>query len=212
MRVSSFSRLSVAAISIFAAIFLATMYHVGESLSKSRLQYEGYQELISLTTIQFNRTIVKYLQTGDAALLNKAQQQLASITTKTRHLNIKTLSSKIDVQAKELANNIETKFRAMGKLSGDPLALLRNGEQEMVAINNDLAKYSQKTLVLSTSAQFTYLIKTQTMSKLLADLVSAREALFSQKLLNKQSIIPIINELQKEKYFLKNKTLLIMKN
>jgi len=204
MRVSSFSRLSVAAISIFAAIFLATMYHVGESLSKSRLQYEGYQELISLTTIQFNRTIVKYLQTGDAALLNKAQQQLASITTKTRHLNIKTLSSQIDVQAKELANNIETKFRAMGKLSGDPLALLRNGEQEMIAINNDLAKYAQKTLVLSTSAQFSYLIKTQVMSKLLADLVSAREALFSQKLLNKQSIIPIIKELQKEKYFFIN--------
>jgi len=39
---------------------------------------------------------------------------------------------------------------------------------------------------------------------LLADLVSAREALFSQKLLNKQSIIPIINELQKEKYFFIN--------
>jgi methyl-accepting chemotaxis protein len=204
MRVSSFSRLSVAAISIFAAIFLATMYHVGESLSKSRLQYDGYQELISLTTIQFNRTIVKYLQTGDAALLNKAQQQLASITTKTRHLNIKTLSSQIDVQAKELASNIETKFRAMGKLSGDPLALLRNGEQEMIAINNDLAKYAQKTVVLSTSAQLSYLIKTQAMSKLLADLVSAREALFSQNLLNKQSITPIIKELQKEKYFFNN--------
>jgi len=204
MRVSSFSRLSVAAISIFAAIFLATMYHVGESLSKSRLQYEGYQELISLTTIQFNRTIVKYLQTGDAALLNKAQQQLASITTKTHRLNIKALSLKVDMQAKELANNIETKFRAMGKLSGDPLALLRNGEQEMIAINNDLAKYAQKTLVLSTSAQFSYLIKTQAMSKLLADLVSAREALFSQKTLNNQSIIPIINELQREKYFFNN--------
>lgn len=204
MRVSSFSRLSVAAISIFAAIFLVTMYHVGESLSKNRLQYEGYQELISLTTIQFNRTIVKYLQTGDAALLNKAQQQLASITTKTRSLNIKTLSSQIDVQAKELANNIETKFRAMGKLSGDPLALLRNGEQEMIALNNDLAKYAQQTLVLSTSAQFSYLVKTQVMSKLLADLVSARETLFSQKVLNKQSIIPIINVLQKEKYFFIN--------
>jgi methyl-accepting chemotaxis protein len=204
MRVSSFSRLSVAAISIFAAIFLVTMYHVGESLSKNRLQYEGYQELISLTTIQFNRTIVKYLQTGDAALLNKAQQQLASITSKTRSLNIKTLSSQIDVQAKELENNIETKFRAMGKLSGDPLALLRNGEQEMIALNNDLAKYAQKTLVLSTSAQFSYLVKTQAMSKLLADLVSAREALFGQKVLNKQSIIPIINVLQKEKYFFIN--------
>jgi methyl-accepting chemotaxis protein len=193
--------LSVTAISIFAAIFLATMYHVGESLSKNRLQYEGYQELIALTTIQFNRTIVKYLQTGDAALLNKAQQQLTNIADKTRHLNIEALTLKIEAQAKELARNIETKFRAMGKLSGDPLALLRNGEQEMIAINNDLVNYAQKTLVLSTSAQFTYLINTQAMSKLLADLVSAREKLFSHKALNKQSIIPIIKELKKTKTF-----------
>jgi len=201
MRVSSFSRLSVAAISIFAAIFLATMYHVGESLGKNRLQYEGYQDLIALTTIQFNRTIVEYLQTGDAALLNKAQQQLANIADKTRNLNIESLSLKVEVQAKELANNIKTKFRAMGKLSGDPLALLRNGELEMIAINNDLAKYAQKSLVLSTSAKFTYLINSQVMSKLLADLVSTRETLFSHKSLNKQSIVPIIKELKKVKMF-----------
>ena len=62
MRVSSFSRLSVTAISIFAMIFMATMYHVGESLSQSREQYKGYQALISLTTVKFNRTIIHYLQ------------------------------------------------------------------------------------------------------------------------------------------------------
>jgi len=201
MRVSSFSRLSVAAISIFAAIFLATMYHVGESLSKNRLQYEGYQALIALTTIKFNRTIVNYLQTGDAALLSAAQQQLSAIVQKTQALNIETLSLQVDSQAKILANNIDTKFRAMGKLSGDPLALLRNGEQAMIAINNDLAKYAQTSQVLSTPAQFTYLVNSQRMAKLLADLISARETLFSQKTLKKQSTIPIIKELQRAKLF-----------
>jgi len=202
MRVSSFSRFSVTAISIFAAIFLATMYHVGESLSKSQAQYKGYQALIALTTIHFNRTIVEYLQTGDASLLNKAQKQLGNIVEKTHTLNIEALSVKVDTQAKKLANNIETKFRAMGKLSGDPLALLRNGEQDMVAINNDLAKYAQATQVLSKSAQFTYLIKTQAMAKLLADLVSAREMLFSQNAPNQDSILAIINELLIAKNFL----------
>ncbi len=201
MRVSSFSRFSVTAISIFAAIFLATMYHVGESLSKSQAQYKGYQALIALTTIHFNRTIVEYLQTGDAGLLNKAQKQLGNIVEKTHTLNIEALSVKVDTQAKKLANNIETKFRAMGKLSGDPLALLRNGEQEMVAINNDLAKYAQATQILSKSAQFTYLIKTQAMAKLLADLVSAREMLFSQNAPNQDSILAIINELLIAKNF-----------
>lgn len=202
MRVSSFSRLSVAAISIFAVIFLATMYHVGEALSKNRAQYEGYQALIALTTIKFNRTIVNYLQTGDAALLNKAQQQLTDIAKQTLALNIDALSLKIESQAKLLANDIETKFRAMGKLSGDPFVLLRNGEQEMNALNHELATYVQNSQVLSLTAQVHYLIKTQEISKLLADLVRAREAIFMQKNVNIQSINPILIELKNIGQFL----------
>lgn len=196
MRVSSFSRLSVTAISVFTAIFMATMYHVGESLSESRAQYKGYQALISLTTVKFNRTIVEYLQTGDAALLNKAQKQLTSIVKKTYSLNIDKLSKQIDSQAQALANNIDTKFRAMGKLSGDPLVLLRNGEQEMLALNNDLSQYVQKTQILSLKQQLNYLITTQAVGKLIADLVSAREAIFTQQLSNTQSINPLLKELQ----------------
>jgi len=196
MRVSSFSRLSVTAISIFAMIFMATMYHVGESLSQSREQYKGYQALISLTTVKFNRTIVKYLQTGDATLLNKAQKQLTDIINLTTSLDIDKLSKQIDSQAKALGNNIDTKFRAMGKLSGDPLVLLRNGEQEMLAINNDLANYVQKTKALSLKQQFNYLTITQTVGKLLADLVSAREAIFTQLQPNIKSVNPILTELK----------------
>ena len=196
MRVSSFSRLSVTAISIFAAIYLATMYHVGESLSKSQAHYKGYQALISLTTVKFNRTIVEYLQTGDVALLSRAKKQLTLIVKQAQGLNIDELSKQIDSQAKALAHNIDTKFRGMGKLSGDPLVLLRNGEHEMLAINNDLANYVQNTKVLSLKEQFNYLIKTQVIGKLLADLVSARETIFIQQQPNIQSIKPLLTELQ----------------
>jgi methyl-accepting chemotaxis protein len=196
MRVSSFSRLSVTAISIFTVIFMATMYHVGESLSQSRQQYKGYQALISLTTVKFNRTIVKYLQTGEATLLNQAQKQLTDIINLTASLDIDKLSKQIDSQAKALGNNIVTKFRAMGKLSGDPLVLLRNGEQEMLAINNDLANYLQKTKVLSLKQQFNYLTITHNVGKLLADLVSAREAIFIQSHPNIKSVNPILTELK----------------
>ncbi len=196
MRVSSFSRLSVAAISIFAAIFMATMYHVGASLSKSQAQYKGYQALISLTTIQFNRTIVEYLQTGDATLLNKAQHQLDNIVKQADDLNIEKLSKQIKLQAEDLADDIETKFRAMGKLSGDPLVLLRNGEQEMFAITNDLAHYIEISEVLTQPAKFSYLSTVQKTSKTLADLVRSREAIFSQQQTNAESILPLLQELQ----------------
>lgn len=196
MRVSSFSRLSATAISIFAVIYLVTMYHVGQSLSKSQAQYEGYQALISLTTVKFNRTIVEYLQTGEVSLLSRAQKQLALIVEQAQSLRIDELSNQIDSQAKSLAHNIDTKFRGMGKLSGDPLVLLRNGEHEMLAINNDLASYVQSTKELSLKEQFNYLIKTQAIGKLLADLVSAREVMFTQQQSTMQSINSLLKELQ----------------
>ena len=129
MRVSSFSRLSVIAISVFAITFVATMFHVGASLTSSRVQYSEYQALKTLTTVKFYRTIATYLQTGDASLLNTAQEQLNEIIKRSAHLDIGSLSDEITEEASKLNQNIETKFRAMGKLSGDPLALIRNGVQ-----------------------------------------------------------------------------------
>ena len=210
MRVSSFSRLSATAISIFAVIYLVTMYHVGESLSKSQAQYKGYQALISLTTVKFNRTIVEYLQTGDVTLLSRAQKQLALIVKQAQSLHIDELSNQIESQANSLAHNIDTKFRAMGKLSGDPLVLLRNGEHEMLAINNDLANYVQNTKALSLKQQFNYLIKTQAIGKLLADLVSAREVMFAQQQSNMHSITPILKELQSLGHFLSTQPALVI--
>jgi len=210
MRVSSFSRLSATAISIFAVIYLVTMYHVGESLSKSQAQYKGYQALISLTTVKFNRTIVEYLQTGDVTLLSRAQKQLALIVKQAQSLHIDELSNQIESQANSLAHNIDTKFRGMGKLSGDPLVLLRNGEHEMLAINNDLANYVQNTKALSLKQQFNYLIKTQAIGKLLADLVSAREVMFAQQQANMHSITPILKELQSLGHFLSTQPALVI--
>ena len=210
MRVSSFSRLSATAISIFAVIYLVTMYHVGESLSKSQAQYKGYQALISLTTVKFNRTIVEYLQTGDVTLLSRAQKQLALIVKQAQSLHIDELSNQIESQANSLAHNLDTKYRAMGKLSGDPLVLLRNGEHEMLAINNDLANYVQNTKALSLKQQFNYLIKTQAIGKLLADLVSAREVMFAQQQSNMHSITPILKELQSLGHFLSTQPALVI--
>ncbi|MBU2872139.1 methyl-accepting chemotaxis protein [Colwellia sp. E2M01] len=202
MRVSSFSRLSVTAISIFAVIFLATMYHVGESLSKSQKQYEAYQSLIALTTVTFNRTIVEYLKTGDAGLLNKAQSQLEQIVEQTHRLNLPKLSVQVEEQAQLLSHDIDTKFRAMGKLSGDPLALLRNGEKDMIAINNSLAKFAQATSELSTKEQLNYLAKIQEINKLLTDLIITRERMFSNNNPDTSFMVSLIKELKNAGDFL----------
>ena len=57
------------------------------------------------------------------------------------------LAKNIGAQAKTLAHDIDNKYRAIGKQSGDPLVLLRNGENEMSAANDSPAKYGQNTQV-----------------------------------------------------------------
>jgi methyl-accepting chemotaxis protein len=184
MRVSSFSRLSVIAISIFAIIFVATMYHVGASLTSSRIQYSEYQKLKTLATVKFYRTIATYLQTGDASLLNTSQEQLNEIITRSKNLNIGSLSNKITEEADKLNQNIETKYRAMGKLSGDPLALIRNGEQSMIAVNHSLIKYASQSTALSEQQRINYLVNTGNIGYALNKLINTREKLFLSKNIN----------------------------
>ncbi|NQZ20733.1 MAG: HAMP domain-containing protein [Colwellia sp.] len=178
MRVSSFSRLSVIAISIFAIIFVSTMVQVGASLSSSRIQYAEYQSLKTLTTVKFYRTIATYLQSGNASLLNKAQALLKEIVDHSSKLTVENLAADIAYEAQTLDNNIETKYRAMGKLSGDPLALLRNGEQSMVAITHSLTKYAAASEKLSAQQRINYLLITSKITRSLNDLINTREKLF----------------------------------
>ena len=195
MRVSSFSRLSVIAISVFAITFVATMFHVGASLTSSRVQYSEYQALKTLTTVKFYRTIATYLQTGDASLLNTAQEQLNEIIKRSAHLDIGSLSDEITEEASKLNQNIETKFRAMGKLSGDPLALIRNGEQSMIAITHSLIKYASQSEALNNQQRVNYLITTGNTASALNYLISTREKLFTTQDINGTSFQSALKDL-----------------
>ena len=173
------------------------MYQVGESLSKNQVQYTGYQTLKSLTTIKFNRTINKYLQNGDASLLNETEAQLDEIIIIAESLGIKALTENINTQATSLKNDIATKYRAMGKLSGDPLALLRNGEQAIAAITLELAKYATRTTTLNTQQKTAYLQLTNALAKALYDLVNSREKMFNDDRVGNQSVKLALKELER---------------
>jgi methyl-accepting chemotaxis protein len=208
MRVSSFSRLSVIAISIFAIIFVATMYHVGTSLTASRSQYSEYQALKSLSTVKFYRTIATYLQSGDAGLLNTAQEQLSEIKTRSLALNIGRLSTEITAEADTLNQNIETKYRAMGKLSGDPLVLLRNGEQGMVSITYSLIKYASQSNKLNEKERSNYLNDMTNITRGLNDLITTREKLFLSSTINRKGFHNVLQDVTLQIQQLENYPLL----
>ncbi|MFQ3194190.1 MAG: methyl-accepting chemotaxis protein [Colwellia sp.] len=196
MRVSIFSKISVIAISLFAAIFLTTMYHVGNSLTSSRAQLVGYQALKSATTVGFYRTIAKYLQSGDAGLLTTAQQALAQINEQSSQLGLPALTANIEQNTAKLSKDITTKYRALGKLSGDPLVLIRNAEQNMLSLTYAIAQYAQQSQALTPQQRVDYLVNTQLISKSLNELIHNREKYFLANVNDDNYIQVIIVELK----------------
>ncbi len=154
------------------------MYQVATTLTTSRMQLSEYQQLKSLTTVEFYRTISEYLQNGDATLLNIAEQQLDQINESADRLNIDRLSQDISIKTTKLKNDINEKYRAWGKLSGDPLALLRNNEQGLIAANHDLQRFAMQTTVLSHQQLKSYLATTGRIATNLHTVVNAREKIF----------------------------------
>jgi methyl-accepting chemotaxis protein len=194
VRVSSFSKISVIAVGLFTAIFLTTMYHVGTSLTSNRIQLASYQALKSLTTVEFYRTISSYLQTGNASLLATAQQQLSDISAQVKQLNLPKFSLHIEQKALGLQQDINNKYRALGKLSGNHLALLRNAEQSMVALNNAIGQYAQQSNNVNITNQLRYLSVVNSINTGLNELINAREKHFIGQADNTKRINEIANE------------------
>ena len=171
------------------------MYQVGNSLTASRTLLANYQALKSATTVKFYRTIAQYLQSGDAGLLTPAQQQLSNIDELAKQLNLPTLSQSIEQKTASLRNDINTKYRALGKLSGDPLALVRNAEQSMLSVNHAIAQYAQQSQKISTEEKISYLALSHKISASLNELMNARENYFLGNSVNKSRINTISIEL-----------------
>lgn len=195
MRVSTFSRFSALAIGLFIAVFLTAMYQVVQSLAQSRMQLNHYQQLKTLTTVDFYRTIARYLQTGDASLLAMANDQLDGMLKVTTKPGIASFKKKIAPQIQQLKLELKDKYRAMGKLSGDPYALLKNNEQGLIALTYSLTNYAQQSKILTIEEKNTYLSLTNSIANSLLGIISAREKFFLTDTLNSADLDKNIDEL-----------------
>ncbi|MEW6983944.1 methyl-accepting chemotaxis protein [Colwelliaceae bacterium 6471] len=196
MRASTFFRLSTLAIIFFAVTFFLTMYWVGSTLVDSRKNFAAYQALKSVVSIDLNRTISRYLRSGDATLLLDAEKQLNDIVGRANSLPSEQLKAEVKSNAKQLQQDLNTKYRALGKLSGDPLVLLRNSEQTLVALNHELARYAQRSQALNQTQKLSYLVANEAFSSSLASLLDTREKAFSQQSGDTQGVNILLRELQ----------------
>ncbi len=175
MRVSQFFKLSSIAIFTFALIFTMTLYWVSNAYKTSRIDNQQYQDIKTLASIKLNRIINTYLQTGDATLLADADVVLKQISAQAKNITIDGISNKINEQVASIQLLLSTKIRALGKLSGDPAAILRNNEQNISGINSDLKKYLNQTVIIPNDQKQVYSDLLFSLSNQLVELINLRE-------------------------------------
>jgi methyl-accepting chemotaxis protein len=154
------------------------MYWVATALANSKANLWAYQELKSLVSIDFNRTISQYIEKGDASLLTKANLQLEQMATKVEQIEQEKLQQQVLSSSEELQQLLTTKFRALGKLSGDPQVLLRNAESALFSLNYQLSQYAHESELITTQEKITYLDTTTAFASALGELLRSREKAF----------------------------------
>jgi len=188
MRASDFFKLSSLAIVIFTVSFLLTMNWIAHALANSKANLGAYQELKSLVSVDLTRTISQYLEQGDASLLTQADSQLKQINKQVKKIVQVNLQQQVLSSSEELQRLLNTKFRALGKLSGDPQVLLRNAESSLFSLNDQLSHYANTSAVITEQEKLDYLTITSAFANALGELLLSRERFFQQKHLDNKAI------------------------
>lgn len=172
------------------------MYHVATTLTDSKQRLSTYQAVKKTTEVDFYRTIASYLSSGDASLLTEAESHLDKIKQLASEVNIANFSNQLSEQAEQLKQDLTLKYRAMGKQSGDPMVLLRNSEQGMLASNQSLADYVVQSTEINQQERIDYLKTIQAIHHGITQLSLQREKLFLNQQTTQQSINRETNNLK----------------
>ncbi|MBD1583136.1 methyl-accepting chemotaxis protein [Pseudoalteromonas sp. S16_S37] len=144
MRVSSFTRL-LAILLASASVFLAAvLIWASQVLSALDSQNMAYTQLKNTILIDLEGSIEDYLGTGDGQYLIQSSDLIKKI--KQQYLNAlpASLSEKMHMQLDQLDTDINGKYRALGKLSGNEMALLDNALRQMAGSASSLINYTLK--------------------------------------------------------------------
>ena len=144
MRVSVFTRW-LAILLTSASLFLAgVLFWASNLLSTLDQQNTGYNQLKNAVLVELSGSIESYLSTGDSQYLTQSSEIIKKL--KQAHISqlpdelANTMHTKLDA----LDTDINGKYRAIGKLSGNEMALLDNALRQMSGSASSLISYASK--------------------------------------------------------------------
>jgi len=144
MRVSSFTRLLAVLLTLASILLAATLFWASQTLLGLEQQDNAYNKLKNTIIIDLKSYLDDYLEQGDSQHLNKASTLISDV--KKQHLTElpNDLAGQLNSQLTALDKDINGKYRALGKLSGNEMALLDNSLRQMAGSASSLIGYASK--------------------------------------------------------------------
>ncbi|KDC49489.1 methyl-accepting chemotaxis protein [Pseudoalteromonas fuliginea] len=144
MRVSSITRLLAILLALASILLGFTLFWASQTLLKLEQQNTAYSQLKNTILVDLAGYLGRYLDQGDNQYLNQASTLINNVKVNQLSILPSELSTTLEQQLTNLNNDINGKYRALGKLSGNETALLDNALRQMAGSASTLISYAKK--------------------------------------------------------------------
>ena len=144
MRVSSFTRLLAVLLASSSILLSATLFWASQTLVKLEQQDQSYNQLKNKILLDLEGLIEDYLAQGDSVYLTKASDLISVVQNNDLDILPDQLEKQLGSLLTQLDKDINGKYRALGKLSGNETALLDNALRQMAGSASSLIKYANQ--------------------------------------------------------------------
>lgn len=160
MKISTLSLSASALLLLLAGLLAAVVLWSSDQRQQIEQQTQVLQGLQQDFLVGVRRDLDGYLASGNATQLEEAKAKLSKIKTELSELNLAAAGSadeELQTGLSQFIQDLDTKYRAAGKLAGNPRQLLAHAESEMLDYNRRLGSYADRGLAVNATMAEQYL-------------------------------------------------------
>jgi len=174
MKISTLSLTASAILLVLAATLAGIVLWSTEQRQQLELQGQTLEQVQRTFLVEVRRQLEHYLGSGDASQLESARNQLQQMQQSIAEVD-NPAATELSQLLKKFADELNTKYRAAGKLSGNPRQLLAHAETEMLDFNRRLTDYATQGLAINEALAREYLNLSSTLPPLVYELSQLSE-------------------------------------
>jgi methyl-accepting chemotaxis protein len=152
MRVSFFTRLLAILLTLASILLAATLLWASHTLLKLQQQDSAYSQLKNSIMVELADHLESYLVQGNSQYLKQSSTLIEQLKAQQLTVLPPELEIRLAAQLTSLNTDINGKYRALGKLSGNETALLDNALRQMAGSASSLINYAQKAPMQTSNA------------------------------------------------------------